>query len=218
MLHPIVSLSRHNARVTFFVASKAPKPGNAGSYAGALNAVTGNRRAFRSQDEAVSYLRFWCADPSTLAELKWLYQAVGSSMTTLRSGTDGWLWGLAAYLVSAELVVMEETIRGARLGRVTAPFAATAAALASALDDLPLLSELPALPVTPDFLPIVESIQIEGAQVTPDVDSALSQISLAIGGVGDASVSLTPVPDNISSVNDLLSQVGEQANKKLDDG
>ncbi len=218
MLHPIVSLTRHIARVTFYQATRAPKPGSGLLHGDEAHAVTGNRRLFRSHDDAATYLRFWTGDPTTVSELKWLYQTLGSSMMTQRSGPDGWLWGLGAQLVTGDIVVMEETIRGARLGRVVAPFAATAGALASALDELPLLSDLPSAPEVPDFLPIVESIEIEGAVVMPNVDSALSHISLAIGGVGDASVSLKPVPDKISSLHDVLALVGEESKKKLDGG
>jgi hypothetical protein len=150
-----------------------------------------------------------------VSELKWLHQRSRVPTSTAHTGPDGWIWALAASLVTGELVVMEETIRGARLGRVSGP--STAASATGALDDLPPLTNVAVVPALPDFLPILEDIQIESAQVKPEIEAALKELAIAISGVGDAGANVKPVPATIAGVSDKLAETIASVKKKLDE-
>ena len=216
LLHPLISLRRSISKIIFYEGASTPSESQR-LVLGELstNSMAGNRRQFRSQDEAATYLRFWAADYTAVSELKWLHQRSRVPTSTAHTGPDGWIWALAASLVTGELVVMDETIRGARLGRVSGP--STAASATGALDDLPPLTNVAVVPALPDFLPILEDIQIESAQVKPEIEAALKELAIAISGVGDAGANVKPVPATIAGVSDKLAETIASVKKKLDE-
>lgn len=217
MLHPLASLWRHSGRVTFYESGgQAGQLLFDGAVSGGQPHVMGARRRFMHTDEAVNYLRYWMGEPAARAELKWILQRSGPSLASANAGADGWLHALAARLCSGAVIVMEESKRYAMPGRLVAPAsAAAAAASASALADLPALAELPAIPVVEDLLPALEEIQIEGAEVLPELDQSLAQVESAVATVGAASLALDPAPGKVAEIQSALTAASSKSTGTL---
>lgn len=56
-------------------------------------------------------------------------------------------------------------------------------------------------PGPPPLLPLLEELQIEGAEVLPEIMQTLEQIDVTIAGIGSASVSLEPAPSKIPAIS-----------------
>lgn len=137
MLHPLCNLWRHNCRVTFYAA------GGQARFAAPdrvqRQAIAGAPRSFVSNEEAIAYLRHWMGEPAARAELAWLLQQAGPSLSSARCGDDGWLHALAGRIVGGTVLVIEELHRQAVPGRLVAAGGAGAEA-AAALAALPPLA------------------------------------------------------------------------------
>ena len=55
--------------------------------------------------------------------------------------------------------------------------------------------------MSPRALPLLEELQIEGAEVLPEIMQTLEQIDVTIAGIGSASVSLEPAPSKIPAIS-----------------
>jgi hypothetical protein len=199
MLHPLATLWRHSCRVTFFESGGAlhcqlPEVG-----AGALSV----RRRFRGQDEAVTYLRYWAGDSTAQADLRWIVQRLGASVAGSRQGPTPWLEPLAGLMVAGTLLVFEETARRAMPGRLVPPPSADAGASA-ALGSMAPLSSLPKTPAVPNLLPVLEDINVEGAEVLPELDQAMVQVKTTIASVSTAAKSLDPVDTKVKEIQDAM--------------
>jgi len=62
-------------------------------------------------------------------------------------------------------------------------------------------AEVAAPPAPPPLLPLLEELQIEGAEVLPEITQTLEQIDVTIAGIGSATVSLAPAPSKIPAIN-----------------
>lgn len=154
MLHPLASLWRHQARVSFHTSGSldrhAPSVGDAFAPSHAMPA----RRHFSSAADAFNYLRPWQGDPSARAELKRILQRCGPSLVSSHIGTDGWLHALAGRLAAGAIEVLEEHGRCTMPGRLVAAASAAAGAPAADIAALPSLSALAVeSPVAPDLAP-----------------------------------------------------------------
>jgi hypothetical protein len=65
------------------------------------------------------------------------------------------------------------------------------------------------------LLPDLKSLQIEGAQVLPEVEEAIEQIQVALSEVSDFSVSLSPAPSKVMDIQSAMSKAGSDAQAKL---
>ena len=81
---------------------------------------------------------------------------------------------------------------GFPLGRLTAVSSANSSS--SPLAGMPSLSDVPVMPVLPPLLDVLENVQIEGAEVLPEVQQSLDQISDTLKSVQGASGSMPPAP------------------------
>jgi hypothetical protein len=215
MLHPLASLWRQSCRVTFYEAGGHIGQALWQDGPGGQQHAVGARRRFTSADDAYRYLRFWLGEPAARAELRWILQRSGPSLATAHGGIDGWLHALAGRLIGGAVVVMEEHGRQARPGRLVAPPSAGAAAAVAALEDLPALSSLPQLDAIVSLLPDLEDLRIEGAEVLPELDQAMTQIDAVIASIGSASLSLDPAPDKIAPINVSLSDATSRTTAAL---
>ncbi|RSZ60488.1 hypothetical protein HF313_19620 [Massilia atriviolacea] len=211
MLHPLCSLWRHNCRVTFYESGSqarfaAPDRLHQQSMAGAP-------RTFTSNDDAYHYLRHWMGEPAARAELGWLLQRSGPSLSTARAGDDGWLHALAARIVGGEVLVMEELNRQAMPGRLVA--AGGGAAAAASLAALPSLASQPKVPVVVPILPVLEELRIEGAEVLPELDQSLAEVELSIARFSGASLSLDPAPDKVAQIAAAMKAAADEAQATL---
>jgi hypothetical protein len=91
------------------------------------------------------------------------------------------------------------------------PEAATPAAAAPPVN----LNTLPDKPPVPPLLPILEEVQMETAQVLPEIDQTLAQIDVTMGDIDTASVSLAPAPLQIPKVQEAMTEAGSAVEKTL---
>jgi hypothetical protein len=214
MLHPLASLWRQSSHVTFYESG-----GQLGQAlldergGGRQQHAMGSPRRFVSSDDAYSYLRYWAGEPAARAELRWILQRSGPSLVTAHGGIDGWLHALAGRLMTGAVVVLEELSRQAMPGRLAAP--PGAAMSAAALSALPALSTLPQIPAIEDLLPVLEDIRIEGAEVLPELEQSLEQITVSIASVTAASVSLDPAPDKVGAIEVALADATSRTTDAL---
>ena len=78
------------------------------------------------------------------------------------------------------------------------------------------LNTLPDKPPVPPLLPVLEAVQLENAQVLPEIDQTLAQIDLTMGGIDQASVSLEPAPLQVPKVQEAMTEAGTAVEKTLD--
>lgn len=214
MLHPLASLWRHSGRVTFYESGGAAGQSLFQTGSDGSGHVAGARRRFVSADDAYAYLRFWLGEPAARAELQWILQRSGPSLATARAGVDGWLHALAGRLVNGAVVVYEELSRQAMPGRLVAP--STSAMSAAAVAALPALATLaPEIPVVENLLPALEDIRIEGAEVLPELNQSLEQVTAAIATVSEASLSLDPAPAKVAAIQAEITAAASKASSDL---
>lgn len=90
-------------------------------------------------------------------------------------------------------------------------------AAAAASDAAPVnLNTLVDKPPVPPLLPILEEVQLENAQVLPEIDQTLEQIDVSIAGVDQAGVSLEPAPQQIPKIEEAMTEAGGNVKKTLD--
>jgi hypothetical protein len=200
MLHPLASLWRHQARVSFYTSGSlnrhAPSAGDAFAHSDAMPA----RRRFSSADDAFNYLRPWQGDPSARAELKRILQRCGPSLVSSHIGIDGWLHALAGRLAAGAIEVLEEHGRCAMPGRLVA--AASAGAPAVDIAALPSLSALVVEdPVAPDLAPAAPQLAPSPDEADESADSSAARTapkspaqSPAASAVDAPEAALQPVP------------------------
>lgn len=102
---------------------------------------------------------------------------------------------------------------GLSLGRLAAPPNAPAT---SALAGMPALSDVPVVPQLPPLLDVLEDVQIEGAEVLPEVQQSLEQISATLGRVKDASGSMMPAPSKVPDIKSVMDSTSADVNATLD--
>ena len=102
---------------------------------------------------------------------------------------------------------------GLPLGRLSAPPSASAA---SALAGMPALTDVPVVPQLPPLLDVLEDVQIEGAEVLPEVQQSLEQISATLGSVQEASGSMAPAPSKVPDVKTAMDSTSADVTSILD--
>lgn len=103
---------------------------------------------------------------------------------------------------------------GFPLGRLSAPPSASAGA--SALAALPALSDVPVVPQLPPLLDVLEDVQIEGAEVLPEVQQSLAQISNTLGSMEGAAGSIAPAPNKVPDVKTAMDATSADITSTLD--
>ncbi|MGE4241096.1 hypothetical protein [Ramlibacter sp.] len=215
MLHPLVSLWRPTCRVTFYDRGIGAAFGGGDWMDEALPPLS-VKRSFRTSDEAVGYLRYWIADPSASAELRWLLKK--SSPAPLAGATaERWMHSLASLIQQGVVMVVEESARKARPARLSPAPAAGAAAAAAALSALPPLASVPAVVVAAPLLPLVEDVRIEGAEVLPEIEQSLAQVQATIDQIDAAAANVEPAPNKVPDITTAMQAAVAKAQQSIDD-
>ncbi len=105
--------------------------------------------------------------------------------------------------------------RGFPLGRLAIPATSTSTATASVLAGMPALSNVPVVPQLPPLLNVLEDVQIEGADVLPEVDQSLAQISITLGSMQNAEGSIEPAPNKVPDVKTAMDSVSADVSSTL---
>ncbi len=214
MLYPLIALWRHNFRVTFYESGGVSSAGLFGAHRPSADSVLGHRHTFYTASEAQNYLRYWTGDPSARSQLMWLIHRMDASSANYLGG-DGWIDALANRLLGGGLIAMEESSRLSAPGRLKVP--PKAGAKAAALAALPPLASVPAVPIVVPLLPALEDLQIETAEVMPEINQSLVKVDQTLVSVGSVSASLSPTTAGIADIQTALNEASSRTSKQLAD-
>jgi hypothetical protein len=157
------------------------------------------RVTFRRVEEAEAYLRFWAGEAGAMVDLRHVLWRREPGAVPATFSNQRVLHALARLIVNGTLVITESRIDVPRpAGESSASAAASAAA--------PAAATIPISPVTPPAPPAVPAlvaladVQIEGAQVLPEVLQTMEQIDLTMTQVNLATASLEPTPSGVPAI------------------
>ncbi len=162
------------------------------------------RRDFKRQDDAETFLRGLRLEPGAMGELRHVLSRADRSATLFRMHDDDVIRALGHALVTGSVIATESSrtkytgdpesmsspassIDAAAAPTAPAPLAPGTAALV--LDALP-----------EDILPLLEDVQIAGAQVLPEILETLEQIDLTMEKLSLAMASLAPTPSGVPAI------------------
>jgi hypothetical protein len=128
-----------------------------------------------------------------------------------------WTELVAKRLDAGSLTALEEIRRYSRPGRLAPAPSAAGGAADRGLAQLAPLSAVPPVPRPEDLKPALESVQIEGARVLPEVDQTLDEIGNALDRVETTSLSVQPAPDGIGAIGSALDEAAARVAGKLSD-
>lgn len=214
MLYPLIALWRHNFKVTFYESGGAGSSGIFGTHSSSSDSVLGRRHSFYAVSEAQNYLRFWAGDPSARSQLMWMIHRTDSSSGHYRGGDD-WIDALANRLLGGGLIAMEESNGLSAPGRLKVP--PKAGAKAAALAALPPLASVPAVPVVVPLLPALEDLQIETAEVMPEINQSLVKVDQTMASVSSVTASLSPTTAGVADIQTAVSEASSRTSKQLAD-
>lgn len=182
---------------------------------GALpESLSGTPLAFASTQEAADYLRFWQNDAAALSSLRYALYRNGHSPSVFALADAQVLQALAAKLAQGVLVLRDSRAPEAAGGWPLIPASAAAAPVSSTLINL---NTLPDRPPVPPLLPVLEEVQIEGAEVLPEIEQTLEQIDLTLGSIDLAGVSLEPTPSKVPLIETAMTDASSSVTRTLDD-
>jgi hypothetical protein len=216
---PLATLRRHSLLVWLHDALRVPAPAAppaaaaiAFSPATQLDVARGKRLDLWRADDAESYLRFWKSDVGALMTLRSALQKLEPSAPVFSWSDDQVLAKLAQRIARGAVVAIESAQPPAPAVLPTAPAP-------------PAVVEPPAVPVSqilaaplppPPLLPILEEVQIEGAEVLPEIEQSLAQVDVTIGEIKVAPVSLEPTPSKVPEIGTAMTEAGASVTSALD--
>lgn len=172
---------------------------------------------FRRTSDAELYLRFWKGDAGGMSALRALLVRVERGTDVGRLSDERVIDSLARHFAAGLLVAAEGPTRmGKLLGLpnqievVITPETATAVAPIADVA-LPAGPEIPA-----PLLPILEEVQIEGADVLPEVEQTLEQIDLTMAQIDAAKAALDPAPSGVSAISSSITDASSSVTGTLD--
>jgi len=200
MTLPLATLRRGTQTVWLHDRMRAPAPAPAAP----------GRRAFARADDAEYFLRFWRHDSQALGELRHALQRLEPSTWVFSFTDDRVLRALASHLALGAAVAIESAPPPMPAGLPGTPAPPAVAAPPLALAMAPI--KPPELPI----LPILEEVQIEGAEVLPEILQSLEQLDMTLGELKLAPASLEPTPSRIPDIQGALTQASTSVTGTLD--
>lgn len=174
----------------------------------------GTPLVFERAEHAADYLRFWSTDPAALTALRYALYRCEHSPSVFAMPDAQVLQALAARLARGTLVLRD---RQASAGTGGWPLVPATEAAVPASSTLINLNTLPDRPAVPPLLPLLEEVQIEGAEVLPEIEQTLEQIDLTMGSIDLAGVSLEPTPSKVPLIETAMTDASTSVTKTLDD-
>jgi len=177
-----------------------------------LDVRRGERRSFQDTEQAADWLRFWLGDVAALTSLRAALQRCDPAAPVFDCSDEAVLQQLGARLARGAVVVIESA-------------AAPAPAVLPAAPAAPAIAEPPAVPlsqvlapaaVAAPLLPVLEEVQIEGAEVLPEIEQSLAQVDITLGEIQLAPVSLEPAPSKVPAITDAMSKASASITGTLD--
>ncbi len=169
--------------------------------------------AFASPAEAESYLGFLLPDAALLITLRQVLHRSQQSLAVHALPDRQVLSLLAAQLARGELVLTEGQPAEAGAWPLVPPAAVAVPDSISVIN----LADIPVEVPVPPVLPALEELQIEGAEVLPEIDQTLEQIALTMDSVDLAGVSLAPTPSKVADIGTAMGEASSSVTKSLED-
>ena len=176
--------------------------------------LAGTPLVFERAEHAADYLRFWSADPAALTALRYALYRCEHSPSVFAMPDAQVLQALAAKLARGALVLRNRQASAGTGGWPVVPATEAAVPASSTLINL---NTLPDRPAVPPLLPLLEEVQIEGAEVLPEIEQTLEQIELTMGSIDLAGVSLEPTPSRVPLIETAMTDASASVTKALDD-
>jgi hypothetical protein len=176
--------------------------------------------AFGRADEAVSYLSFWTGDAAATSALRYALYRYEHSPSVFSLSDRQVIQALSARLAQGALLLTESALPSSGGGWpiVAAAGTAVAGAMAASAAAPINLNNLPPAPTpAPPVLPLLEELQVEGAEVLPEIEETLEQIALTMGNIDLAGVSLEPTPSKVPLIETAMTDASSSVTKTLDD-
>jgi len=169
---------------------------------------------FTLADEAHAYLQHWLTDAAAVLELRAGLHRCEQSLDVSACSDQQVLHLLARKVARGEVLVAEGDPPAVAGGWPLSPVAA-----APVPDSVVLVSldEAPPRPTALPVLPALEELQIEGAEVLPEIDQTLEQIELTMGTIDLAGVSLEPTPSKVPQIGTAMTEATGSVTKTLDE-
>jgi hypothetical protein len=176
--------------------------------------------AFSRAEEAESYLGFWTTDSGAISALRYALYRCEHSPSVFSLSNRQVIRALSTKLAQGALLLTENALPSEGGGwPVVAAAAATVSGAIAAGAGAPIsLNNLPPTPTPPlPLLPLLEELQIEGAEVLPEIEQTLEQIYLTMGSIDLAGVSLEPTPSKVPLIETAMTDASSSVTKTLDD-
>jgi hypothetical protein len=178
-----------------------------------LDVRRGRRLSFWRPDEAEAYLRFWKGDVAAVMALRGALQKGEPSAPVFSWSDDQVLAKLGERLARGAVIITESARPPPPVVLPTAP-APPAVVEPPAVPVSQVLAAVPVPP--PPLLPVLEEVQIEGADVLPEIEQSLEQVEVTIGELKVAPVSLEPTPSKVPGIETAMTDAGASVTSTLD--
>ncbi len=172
--------------------------------------MVGRSLSFWRTEDAERYLRGWRGDVVAMHQLRSVLARTQGRRHLLSWSDDQVLRALAAQLASGTLSVTDARADASPARTIELPIVVAAAAAPTApvavahTEPVMRPSAISALPL----LPILEEVQIEGADVLPEILQSLEQVALTLDNIDLASVSLEPTPSGVPAIATAIGDAG----------
>ena len=179
-----------------------------------LPSTRGPALTFGRADEADGYLSFWATDAAAVSALRYALYRCEHSPSVFALSDRQVMQALSAKLAQGALLLTEGSGEAGGGGWPLIPAAEAVMPDSSTLINL---NKLPDRPAVPPLLPLLEELQIEGAEVLPEIEQTLEQIDLTMGSIDLAGVSLEPTPSKVPLIQTAMTDASSSVTKTLDD-
>ncbi len=182
------------------------------------------RREFRRVEEAETFLRSYRGEPGAMEDLRRVHAHCDRGGMLFRLSNDEIIQSLASALVIGSVIITEGawpeySLEGDEAGAASPPaqpdpVAApmTPGVLAPATPAALVLDAIPEV-----VLPLLEEVQIAGAQVLPEILQTLEQIDLTMEQLSLAMVSLAPTPTGVPAISAGMTAASASITATLDE-
>jgi hypothetical protein len=201
MAAPLAAISRHSVAVRLY-----------DRFSAVGQAEVPTSLPFGRAEEAEAYLRHWLPDAAAIMTLRIALHRCEQSVGVASLADQEVLRILAGKLATGELLISETEPAQAGGGWPLSP------ATPAPVPESTVLVNLDAIPVTAPpapVLPALEELQIEGAEVLPEIDQTLEQIDMTMGTIDLAGVSLAPTPSKVPQIETAMTDAAGSVTKTL---
>jgi hypothetical protein len=213
---PLATLSRPSGIASFRVVRKPDD---------AENRSPERVRTFPDAADGEAYLSYWQDDASAMRRLRKVLHALGPAGIVAGLTDRQVLRALARRLADRTLVVSERgaprlylNVRTAfERARATRAHRRPPGAGSRRLVRPPTPALPGGAPALPQLLPLLETVQIEGARVLPEILQSLEQIDLSLTSLDLAALSLEPAPTEVPSISRAMTSVSDSILSTIED-